>query len=132
LVGATSWLLLGAKVSTKSGSPNSLLALFKRPDLADVKIFPTEANLSFKQDRQSLVVQAIYADGATRDVTAEASFSLANRALVKLNRNVLTPLADGKTELQVKYEGRLLTVPIVIQDAATERPISFKMDVMPV
>src|SRR5207247_8917926 len=42
------------------------------------------------------------------------------------------PLADGRTDLQVKFEGRTLTVPVVVQEAVVERPISFKMDVMPV
>jgi len=121
--------VLGAK--NGSAKP-ALLALFKHSELADVKIFPAEVNLKSKQARQSLVVQATYADGATRDVTAAASYSFANRALVKMNQHVLYPLADGRTDLQVKFEGRTLTVPVVVQEAKLERPISFKMDVMPV
>ncbi len=45
---------------------------------------------------------------------------------------MLYPLADGKTELQVKFEGRILKVPIAVHEAQLDRPISFKMDVMPV
>jgi len=99
LLGAGSWFLFKGKITAaKRGLPTpALLAFFKHADLAEVKVFPTEVNLKSKQDRQSVVVQAIYADGATRDVTSEASYSFANRALVKMSQNVLYPLADGKT-----------------------------------
>ncbi|HEY0454814.1 MAG TPA: hypothetical protein VGE41_00460, partial [Verrucomicrobiae bacterium] len=133
LLGGAGWFLFaneGAGVKKLSSLVPG--ALNKRTDLADVKVFPPEINLSTRQDRQSVVVQAIYADGVTRDVTAEASFSLANKALARLDKANLYPLADGKTELQIKYEGRNLNVPVIVEQAAVERPISFKMDVMPV
>ena len=134
LLAAGGWLAFGTKLirATAGSTKPSLLALFKHADLADVKVFPTEINLKTSQSRQSVVVQAIYADGATRDVTADASYTLANRGLAKINQHILYPTADGKTELQVKIEGRTLTVPVVVQDSKIERPISFKMDVMPV
>jgi len=128
LLGAGSWLLFKGKITAaKGGLPRpALLAFFKHADLAEVKVFPTEVNLKSKQDRQSVVVQAIYADGATRDVTSDASYSFANRALVKMSQNVLYPLTDGKTELQVKFEGRVLTVPVVVQEAKGNAPSASK------
>ena len=84
------------------------------------------------RDRQSLVVQATYSDGVTRDITAEAKFTFANPALVKMNDGLITPAADGSTELKIEFEGKSLTVPVSVKDAAKERPISFKNDVMPV
>ena len=50
----------------------NLLAFFNRADLTDVKVYPPAVSLKTKQDRQSLVVQATYADGVTRDVSAQA------------------------------------------------------------
>jgi len=134
LLGAGGWFFATGKMnSAKNGSAKpALFAFFKHADLADVKVFPAEVNLKTKQARQLLVVQAIYTDGATRDVTADASYSVSSRGVAKLSQGVLHPVADGKTELQVKFDGRTLTVPIAVQDASTERPISFKMDVMPV
>jgi len=111
---------------------SGLFSPFKHAELAELKVFPAEVNLTTRQDRQSLVVQAIYADGITRDVTSEASSSLANPALAKISQQVLYPLADGKTELHVKFQGRALTLPVSVEQAKVERPISFKMDVMPV
>jgi hypothetical protein len=116
----------------KPSASGSLLSLVAGPPPAEVKVFPPEIHLSTKGDRQSLVVQAIYADGLTRDVTAQASYTLADRAIAKLDRDTLTPLADGKTELHVKYGGKQLALPVTVTEAKVERPISFKLDVMPV
>ncbi len=96
-----------------------------------MKVFPAEVNLGTKQDRQSIVVQAIYADGATRDATKGATLSVGNKSLVRLENGTLYPGADGKTELQVKFSGRTLMVPITVDHAAMERPISFRLDVIP-
>ena len=90
-----------------SSFASGLLALFDRADVTEVRVFPGEVNLGAKQDRQSVVVQAVYADGATRDVTAGASFSLGNKALARLENCTLYPIENGKTELQVKFSGKI-------------------------
>ena len=100
--------------------------------LTEVTIFPTDVRLTTRQDRQSLVVQAVFADGATRDVTAQASYSFADKSLVRFENATVFPVSDGKTELTVKYEGRVLKVPVVVEQAKLERPVSFKLDVIPV
>src|SRR6267142_1196070 len=100
-------------------------------DLSDLKVFPPDVNLTTKNDRQSVVVQAIYSDGVTRDVTTEATVSLADKALAKIDKQTLHPLADGKTTLDVKFASRSVSVPVLVTNAKTERPISFKLDVIP-
>jgi hypothetical protein len=100
-------------------------------EASDVKVYPSEVELSTRRDRQSLVVQATYPDGTTRDVTSEAVFSLA-RPLAAVKSAVLTPLEDGRTELTVTWGGRALKVPVSVSKAAEERAVSFKLDVMPV
>jgi len=99
---------------------------------AELKVFPSDINLSSKADKQSLVVQAIYPDGVTRDVTSEASFSFKDKAFAQLKDNVVSPVADGKTEMTISYGGRKLIVPVVVEHSETERPVSFKLDVMPI
>jgi hypothetical protein len=100
--------------------------------LADLTIFPTEVHLRTKQDRQSIVVQAIYADGVTRDVTVQATYSFADKSIVRFENATMFPAADGTTELTVKFDGRTLKVPVTVEKAAAEHPISFKLDVIPV
>src|SRR5262249_25265493 len=94
--------------------------------------YPPDIDLTTVRDRQSLVVQASFADGLTRDVTAEAKFTLANPALARLDANVVHPVADGATELKVEFGGKTVAVPVKVKDAEADRPISFKLDVMPV
>jgi hypothetical protein len=97
-----------------------------------LEVFPAEINLRTARGKQLFVVQARYADGITRDVTAQAKASLADASLAKLAKNVLTPLADGKTQLTVEFAGKKATVPVAVTDAKKDRPISFKLDVMPI
>jgi len=102
------------------------------PALTDLTVSPSEVRLATKNSRQSLVVQATYADGVTRDVTDKARLALADKSLARLEGATLHPVADGKTELTVKFEGRSLKVPVVIEQAKTGRATSFKLDVIPV
>ena len=66
--------------------------------LTEVTIFPTDVRLTTRQDRQSLVVQATFADGVTRDVTAQASYSFADKSLARFeNGTVSTRRACERT-----------------------------------
>src|SRR4051812_39454138 len=78
---------------------------------AKVEVFPPEVNLTTAADRQSVVVQATYADGITRDVTRDAAMTLDNPALVHREGPTFHPAADGAGTLKVEYSGRSLSVP---------------------
>src|SRR5262249_46883597 len=108
------------------------VAFADAPALTNLQVFPPDIRLQTNRDRQSFVVQATYADGITRDVTAEAKAALANPSLAKLDKNVLYPQADGATELKIEFGGRTVVIPVNVKDAKVDRPISFKLDVMPV
>ena len=99
---------------------------------AAIVIHPKDLRIATRRDRQSIVVQAQYADGFTRDVTAEAKMALENPALVRLEGANLHPASDGTTTLHVEFGGRKDSTSVTVKDAAAERPISFKLDVMPV
>lgn len=100
--------------------------------LQKLSVYPPEVILSTAQSRQLLAVQALYSDGITRDVARQARFTLANPALARLADQTLYPVADGTTTLHVELDGQSVTIPIKIERAAEQRPISFKLDVMPV
>ena len=100
--------------------------------LASLEVFPPDVNLETSRDQQSFIVQAWFADGLSRDVTAEAKVAFANAALVKLEANVVKPVADGQTQMSVSWGGKTVTLPVKVKDAKTDRPVSFKLDVMPV
>src|SRR5207253_7752003 len=52
--------------------------------------------------------------------------------LVERKGNVLTPKADGAGTMTVSFGGRVIPVPLTVKQAAADRPVSFKLDVMPV
>ncbi len=100
--------------------------------LVELVVAPPNVNLQTLRDEQSLIAQAVYANGVTRDVTSECSWSLASGDVVEQRDNVLYPKKDGETNLTVSFEGQSVTVPVVVREATTDVPISFKNDVMPV
>jgi hypothetical protein len=100
--------------------------------LAGIEVFPPDLNLETSRDRQSFVVQATYADGLTRDVTDLVKVSFVNPALVRLDKNMIHPVADGATEMKVEFEGKAVALPVKVKDAKADRAVSFKLDVMPI
>jgi len=97
-----------------------------------LQVFPPDINLDTARDSQAIVAKYTQPDGVTRDVTAQCKFELANPALAKFEGHALHPVADGATKLNVTYNGQTLSLPVVVKDAKVDRPISFKLDVMPV
>lgn len=95
-------------------------------------VTPGDVNLKNSRDIQTLVVQAIYPNGITRDVTKEVTWQLANEAIASRNNNVLAAKQDGETVLKVTLGGLTIDVPIKVTEATSDPPISFKNDVMPV
>jgi hypothetical protein len=101
-------------------------------DLSELRVSPPDVNLLTSLDRQGIVVQAVFADGITRDVTDQATWTIGNPAFVRRDANTLYPVADGTTELKIEFGGQTKVLPIKVEKAAESRPISFKLDVMPV
>jgi hypothetical protein len=110
----------------------SLLAAPVQASVTTLTISPPQVSLNSSRSQQLFVVQATYADGITSDVTAKAKVALVNPALAKIAGNMLTPAADGETQLVVEFEGKKAQVPVKVTDATKDRPISFKLDVMPI
>lgn len=99
---------------------------------SEIAVYPPDVHLTTVRDRQSLIVQAKDESGLTRDVTAEAKFTLTNPAIARVEKNVLYPVADGQGDLTVEYGGHTVSLPVVVKDATADPAISFRLDVMPV
>ncbi len=100
--------------------------------LVELRVFPADVQLNTLRDRQSYVVQAAYEDGITRDVTDQATVAVGNAGLVRQEGHTLFPAADGATEMTVAFGGKSVAVPVTVAAATADRPISFRLDVMPV
>ncbi|MFM7128809.1 MAG: DUF1549 domain-containing protein [bacterium] len=116
-------LLLASLVPTATAADAALKELI---------VFPAQISLTSQQDRQSMVIQAVLDNGLTEDVTLKAALKLENPALVKVDKAIFWPVADGETKLTVEYGGKSVVVPVKVAAAKTVSPISFRMDVMPV
>lgn len=103
-----------------------------QPQPVKINVYPAEINLTALRDRQSILVQSVYADGITRDVTAQAAFSLADANFAQIKGSVVHPVADGDTQLKVQFAGFTAELPVVVKNASNDPPISFQLDVMPV
>jgi len=99
---------------------------------ARIDFYPPEVQLATSQARQRYLVIATRADGVTEDVTGRAQVVPADTKIVRVEKQVLYPVGDGQTTLAVQFEGQSVTVPVVVKSAAVSRPISFRLDVMPV
>lgn len=99
---------------------------------AAFEVYPADVNLETSRDFQSLVVKVTRADGVTRDVTAEAQFAVSDPKLAKIDGHVVRPIGDGAGQIVVKFDGQSASVPLTVKQATVDRPVSFKLDVMPV
>ena len=122
--------------------------------LTALHCYPPSVELDGSKGRQSLVVQAEYSDGTTRDVTSEARMRIADTRCARVvlistppkpasekegakdkvpgHGLTIAPLADGATELFVTFAERNMKVVVKVSNVAAQKPVSFKLDVMPV
>lgn len=101
-------------------------------ELTEIIAYPSDIGLYNARDRQTITVQAVFADGLTRDVTAEATIAVADQNLIKLEGTTLAPIADGETTVSVTFGGKTLSLPAVVKDSAVTPELSFKLDIMPI
>ncbi|HEV3164393.1 MAG TPA: DUF1549 and DUF1553 domain-containing protein [Isosphaeraceae bacterium] len=99
--------------------------------LERLRVVPEAIELSTARDRQSIVVQAEYADGSTRDVTAEA-MAVVEPAVAAVRSGIVAPTHDGKGRLKVSFDGIQSEVPVVVSRASEIEPLRFRNDVVPV
>lgn len=94
------------------------------------EVYPTSVDMITSRAEQSLVARVVQPDGVTRDVTGEVRFELP--PIVRADKNVLHPVADGVGSIKVVYQNQSVQLPVKVAQATVDRPISFRLDVMPV
>ncbi|MEM9020774.1 MAG: DUF1549 and DUF1553 domain-containing protein [Planctomycetota bacterium] len=97
-----------------------------------IEVFPKRIELSTREDEQAVVVRVRWADGVTEDLTRRAKYSVANPSIATVKHGVLRPSTDGETQLIVEHAGQRVTIPVTVEHATKGRPISFRLDVLPV
>ena len=84
-----------------------------------LKVFPPAVELRGQEDRQSLVVQLVDAQGTTKDVTASAKLTFADAAVAALAGRTLSPKKDGATTLLVEADGLRAEVAVTVKFFST-------------
>jgi hypothetical protein len=107
------------------------------PALADqpalkFEVAPADVHLFTSRGEQTLICRIVQPDGVTRDVTDQVQWSVPDSQIIKMDHNVARPVADGSGQLKVTYQDQVVTIPVDVKDAKVDRPISFRLDVMPV
>lgn len=97
-----------------------------------INVYPENVSLTTTRDYQSIVVQAVYPDRTTKDVTSQATLTSAQPDVARVDGRFLRPAADGETVLSVSFEEHQKEIPVTVQRAGEDRPASFRLDVMPV
>ncbi len=105
---------------------------FAAKTLRSIEVFPAKVTLKTVADSHSLAAMATHEDDTTQDITGDAVFRLAKPGIAELIGNQLKPSADGETKVKVSYGGKELVVPVTVTEATKPRPVSFRLDVMPV
>jgi hypothetical protein len=100
--------------------------------LTALHVFPGQVALTTVRDAQSVVVQAEYSDGITRDVTNDVTWKVDREDVVSRDGSTFSPKTDGDAKLTVSFDTVNVDVPISVKQANVDPPISFKLDVMPV
>lgn len=93
-------------------------------------VYPTSIELPYCSDTQRILIQAVFSDGSTLDVTNEAHIKLQNPGIVDLAQGVFTPRQAGTTAAVVEFADHSQTVEISVAEGLDERPIRFRNDVL--
>ena len=98
----------------------------------ELVVYPAQVKLAGPRDEQRLVVVGTWADGRKLDLTRTASVSTGSAAIAVVERGVVRPVADGTTTLTIEANGAKATVPVTVESAAADEPVSFAREVQPI
>jgi hypothetical protein len=86
----------------------------EKDKVAKLEVTPSEFHFDQPGAHQKVAVKATYADGSTRDVTAEASVSSNTTEIAEVKDDSIHAIRKGEAALLVRYEGKFVTVPVTV------------------
>jgi hypothetical protein len=98
------------------------------PASAAVRVTPPTVTLDSPEASQQLLVTLDTADG-----TRSAKYESANPAIAAVDvTGLVTPKAEGKTEVIVKHGNDTIRIPVDVTGLKNPRPVSFEQDIIPI
>jgi hypothetical protein len=96
-------------------------------------VYPPALSLHHHRQPQAIQVLATSPEGYSIDVRSQAKFVSGDpKIAVADDHGWVRPVASGQTQVNVIVAGQNQVVPVKVQLAASEPPISFRHEVMPV
>jgi hypothetical protein len=90
-----------------------------------IEVSPTHIQIGSPLQKVQVVVSGFYANGRVQDLTRIASFSVAAPGLVEVKNALVTPLANGVTEMRVEVGGRAQNLPVTVAGQEAPEKVSF-------
>ena len=97
------------------GSPAGVKLDLDTPRVTKIEVFPQGPQIPLPGMKQQVIVMATYADGAVRDVTAEAFLESSLTDVVEVDKQGLaTGTRRGEASLLARYEGAYAATTVVV------------------
>ncbi|REK13099.1 MAG: DUF1549 domain-containing protein [Planctomycetota bacterium] len=97
-----------------------------------IEVFPESFKLDSPRRKLHLVVTGYYADGTHQDLTRACEVVSADENGARAEQAVVSPVADGNTQVTVKAGGHEVAVPVEVVGQQTPDRISFDYDTLAV
>jgi Protein of unknown function (DUF1549) len=95
-------------------------------------VYPSRISFDHRYDLQEVIVQWHLSDGSTQDVSDLVQKEIVEPQIAQLKQGFVEPLADGRTELKIEYQGMVCRVPIEVSRFNEPVELRFRNDVLPV
>ncbi len=98
----------------------------------ELVVYPAAVKLSGPRDEQRLVILGVWADGRKFDLTRTATVTSANAKVATAEKVAIRTAGDGSTTLTVEAAGTKATVPVTVEKATADIPVSFAREIVPI
>ncbi len=109
------------------------VAMAAEAPVASISAYPAKLTLRGTDDAPQLVITGTRTDGRLVDLTAAATYTVGDAAIARVDATGrVFPMANGTTEIRVRYEGHTVHIPLVAEKMETPLPLNFPNQVNPI
>jgi len=97
-----------------------------------VQVYPQKVTLNGARDEQRLIVTTSI-NGRAADQSRTAQYVSADPKIASIDtRGLIVPIANGATTISVNVNGVKQSVPVVVENASLDTPVSFNREIVPI
>ncbi|HEY1187976.1 MAG TPA: DUF1553 domain-containing protein [Gemmata sp.] len=108
------------------------VALCAAEPVSAVSVSPAAIEIKHHRHPHAIQVLGTTADGYSIDLRAGATFGVDNPKVAIVEAGWVKPVGTGRAKVTVTAGGKAFTIPVTVALAATEPPVSFRHEVMPI